>query len=182
MKRTQQNIWIDKTMARPVGIFNNQEKSIICNKALQELSMNVAVYNVCLSSLTSLHSNILHHVWLIIHHLTACKTALFSQGVKRWTGQARWRYNNVPHGAITRTVGLRCVPLEIIHTLCNNVYSFCMALYSYPRCVFMLRESVAWLHNRNWFVVTSSTLCRSEVMWKRPTESSFTTDKGIKRY
>ena len=37
MKRTQQNIpgqTVDKTMAKPIGVVKNQEKPIICNKAM----------------------------------------------------------------------------------------------------------------------------------------------------
>ena len=54
-------------------------------------------------------------------------------------------------------VGLWCYPSQKhIHTLCTNVYRFCVTLYYYLQCVCLC--SVSQLFGCNWFVVTSSTL------------------------
>ena len=48
MKSTQQKIrgqTIDKTIAKPVGVIKNHEKSMICNKAMNAYSESFAILN-----------------------------------------------------------------------------------------------------------------------------------------
>ena len=63
---------------------------------------------------------------------------------QRWTGQACWWYDL--KCTITKTV-CGAIPRKIIHTVCTYAsHWFCVTLYYYSQCVFMLRASVAWLH------------------------------------